>query len=319
MTCHQGRAVGPRRRRRRSPPRRAASDDTVSAGAQLHRTSTTTRPPRRCSPGARRAATSTPGQVYDVRFRHVDGFDTCIGCHDPHTTQVRFDACAGCHTGVTDVSDAHAHPDDVVGRHRLRRRRQHQRGDLRRARRPARQAAGAAIQRYGKEHGTPICYSPPATRTGSSTATATAACSPPRRWPPTRSRAGPRACCAPPTTSSWPQGSGRVRPQREVHHRAAARLDHRRERRAGRQGRHDARRCAPTSATSTAPARRPATGTEARQVDADLLACHGGEEGFRFFVQYGVGQVVPETANGLECGTCHDNPGRPHACSPSRR
>jgi len=45
------------------------------------------------------------------------------------------------------------------------------------------------------------------------------------------------------------------------------------------------------------------------QVDASCSGCHGGQEGFRFFVKYGVGEVVPETANGLACGTCHDKPG----------
>ncbi|MBC8131760.1 MAG: hypothetical protein H7X95_02165, partial [Deltaproteobacteria bacterium] len=43
------------------------------------------------------------------------------------------------------------------------------------------------------------------------------------------------------------------------------------------------------------------------QVDASCSPCHSGQQGFRFFAQYGVGQVVPETANGLECQTCHDS------------
>jgi predicted CXXCH cytochrome family protein len=42
-------------------------------------------------------------------------------------------------------------------------------------------------------------------------------------------------------------------------------------------------------------------------VDATCSGCHGGQDGFRFYVKYGVGQVVPETANGLECQTCHDS------------
>jgi len=36
------------------------------------------------------------------------------------------------------------------------------------------------------------------------------------------------------------------------------------------------------------------------QVDASCSACHGGQQGFRFYVDHGVGQVVQETANGLE-------------------
>jgi predicted CXXCH cytochrome family protein len=43
------------------------------------------------------------------------------------------------------------------------------------------------------------------------------------------------------------------------------------------------------------------------KVDATCSSCHGGQEGFRFYVQYGVGKTVLETANGLECGTCHDS------------
>ena len=39
------------------------------------------------------------GQVYDTRFRHVDGYDTCIGCHDPHSARPKIDACATCHAG----------------------------------------------------------------------------------------------------------------------------------------------------------------------------------------------------------------------------
>jgi cytochrome c553 len=27
------------------------------------------------------------GKTYDAKFRHVEGFDTCIGCHDPHTLE----------------------------------------------------------------------------------------------------------------------------------------------------------------------------------------------------------------------------------------
>jgi hypothetical protein len=37
------------------------------------------------------------GKLYDAKHMHVDGYDTCIGCHDPHTLKVKVDQCAGCH------------------------------------------------------------------------------------------------------------------------------------------------------------------------------------------------------------------------------
>lgn len=46
-----------------------------------------------------------PGKTYDARFDHVAGYDTCIGCHNPHTLELKVDECAACHTGVTSVED----------------------------------------------------------------------------------------------------------------------------------------------------------------------------------------------------------------------
>jgi hypothetical protein len=45
------------------------------------------------------------GQTYDANFAHVDQFDTCIECHNPHTLEVRVDQCSGCHVGVSSVDD----------------------------------------------------------------------------------------------------------------------------------------------------------------------------------------------------------------------
>jgi hypothetical protein len=42
------------------------------------------------------------GKSYDIKFAHVEGYDTCITCHDPHSLEPRFDKCATCHTGATD-------------------------------------------------------------------------------------------------------------------------------------------------------------------------------------------------------------------------
>jgi hypothetical protein len=47
------------------------------------------------------------GNVYDVRFRHAGGLDTCNTCHDPHTLEVNVSACGDCHAGVTTVDDTH--------------------------------------------------------------------------------------------------------------------------------------------------------------------------------------------------------------------
>ncbi len=45
------------------------------------------------------------GKAYDAKFDHVAGFDTCVGCHSPHTLELKLDACATCHTGVASVED----------------------------------------------------------------------------------------------------------------------------------------------------------------------------------------------------------------------
>jgi hypothetical protein len=37
------------------------------------------------------------GKVYDGKFHHVEGRDTCIGCHDPHSLQIKVEECATCH------------------------------------------------------------------------------------------------------------------------------------------------------------------------------------------------------------------------------
>lgn len=42
------------------------------------------------------------GKLYDAKHMHVDGYETCIGCHDPHTLEVKVEQCAMCHgEGVT--------------------------------------------------------------------------------------------------------------------------------------------------------------------------------------------------------------------------
>ena len=45
------------------------------------------------------------GMTYDSKNTHVAGFDSCTGCHNPHTLEVRVEKCAECHEGVATVDD----------------------------------------------------------------------------------------------------------------------------------------------------------------------------------------------------------------------
>lgn len=45
------------------------------------------------------------GKTYDAKFDHVAGFDTCVGCHNSHTLEVKVEDCAGCHLGIASQED----------------------------------------------------------------------------------------------------------------------------------------------------------------------------------------------------------------------
>jgi len=45
------------------------------------------------------------GKSYDARFAHVEEYETCIECHDPHALELRLDECAECHGGVAGLED----------------------------------------------------------------------------------------------------------------------------------------------------------------------------------------------------------------------
>lgn len=45
------------------------------------------------------------GKAYDTRFNHVEGYDTCDSCHDPHTLEIQIDECVVCHVDVDSLED----------------------------------------------------------------------------------------------------------------------------------------------------------------------------------------------------------------------
>lgn len=45
------------------------------------------------------------GKSYDGFFAHVDGFESCEGCHNSHTLELKVEECAACHEGVASPED----------------------------------------------------------------------------------------------------------------------------------------------------------------------------------------------------------------------
>ena len=45
------------------------------------------------------------GKIYDMKFTHTEGIDTCTSCHDQHSLQVKIDTCKQCHENVETTDD----------------------------------------------------------------------------------------------------------------------------------------------------------------------------------------------------------------------
>ena len=45
------------------------------------------------------------GQAYMPKFGHVPGYDSCIGCHNVHTLELKVTECAVCHQNVASAED----------------------------------------------------------------------------------------------------------------------------------------------------------------------------------------------------------------------
>ncbi|OGO12810.1 MAG: hypothetical protein A2Y53_00280 [Chloroflexi bacterium RBG_16_47_49] len=104
MVCHQGRASG-------------ATIDNAIATNVLTDTLDTVSPELRFSNIHYYAAAATlygsvtrggyqyAGNDYDGKFLHAGGINTCIGCHNQHTLEIRLETCQECHTNVASVED----------------------------------------------------------------------------------------------------------------------------------------------------------------------------------------------------------------------
>ena len=62
-----------------------------------------------------RAGFHYAGRSYAGPFRHVPGADTCVACHDVHTTQVKADDCLSCHRGVEELASIRTRHGDFDG------------------------------------------------------------------------------------------------------------------------------------------------------------------------------------------------------------
>lgn len=62
-----------------------------------------------------RAGIHYPGKAYAGRFGHVPSANTCVACHDAHTTQVATDGCLSCHRGVDEIRDIRTRHQDFDG------------------------------------------------------------------------------------------------------------------------------------------------------------------------------------------------------------
>jgi hypothetical protein len=56
-----------------------------------------------------------PDKEYVGRFMHVPGFDTCVGCHEPHALNVKMETCTTCHAGAEEASAIRIAKDDFDG------------------------------------------------------------------------------------------------------------------------------------------------------------------------------------------------------------
>ncbi len=246
-------------------------------------------------------------KVYDFRFRHVPERDVCIECHDPHSLQVRLTACQGCHDGITDV-------ESLKTIRMMASLGQDYDGDGNTTEGIFFEMTGLrdklyeAITQYPIDRGNArICYDTSAYPYFFIDGNANGACDPDEvnfgnrynEWSPRLLRAAYNYQVSLKDPGAFAHNAKYIIQllfdsttdlntalTNPVDMAAAVRTDF---------GHFDG---------SGEPARH---WDEDDEVSASCSRCHGGSEGFRFFVEFNVGLAVQEQDNGLDCATCHDS------------
>ena len=110
MVCHQGRSSTPAVNKKTA----ALPDDTVDESLGFinihYRAAAAT-----LYGGEVKGGYQYEGRDYHGRFEHVAGVDTCVSCHNAHSTQVRVDVCVTCHEGQTDTLSIRTSATDFDG------------------------------------------------------------------------------------------------------------------------------------------------------------------------------------------------------------
>jgi len=103
MQCHQGRSSGPSVDTRIADAN-VSDDDTVSDALGFINIHYYAAAATRFG-GVVQGGYQYAGKMYDAKFAHVEGIETCDSCHDPHTLEVKVGDCGICHPGVAEQDD----------------------------------------------------------------------------------------------------------------------------------------------------------------------------------------------------------------------
>lgn len=310
MTCHQGRASKDDVDASIAQAGAADHPDTVEPGLSFtnihYYAAGATLNAGRVRGGYQYDDVSGITPLYDVRFRHVEGYDTCTGCHDPHSLEVRVEQCAECHTGVSTVEDLRdvrmisSSTVDYDGD-----------GDLTEGiyyeLQGVKEVLYAAMQAYAADRDgvDPICYDPSSYpyyfvdsdgSGGFCSASEATFANGYKTWTPRLLRAAYNYQVAGNDPGAFAHNAKYMI---QLMHDSIQDLS-------GATGApvpFTGDRDDPGHFDGASQAFRNWDGNE--QVTASCSRCHGGKSGFLFHLQFGSGIAVLETPNGMECETCH--------------